>query len=358
MEKLKMNCLVSSVDGQEEIRQTRCVDELRGWLPVDAVTRDGRPFLRWMEMPDVDLREPFFHQTVERLKEQEPVPRELLTDLDALLQLEKVTDSLRPTGFIFHGSRCGSTLVANACRALRGSLVIAEAQALDKIADQYLPANHQSKGAKILFNKLLLRGAVSALGQRRAGNEQYYFIKFAFFGILQYEKIKSIWRDVPGIFIYRDPVEVIVSNLKTWPQWMKLEDNLEQVASNIGVNIERLRSISPEECCARALGRLYAKAAELADSELMLVRYEELLPEKLLEIVKFFNVTPTPLDVEEIRRISKLYSKNQIPAQTFTRDADDKRASASPLAREMAARWVLEPFQCLNEKLRRSRRSA
>src|SRR5262249_9237795 len=150
-----------------------------------------------------------------------------------------------------------------------------EAQVVDKIVDQYISANHASSVAKMLFNKLLLRGAVSALGQRRAGNEQHYFIKFAFFGILQYEKIKSIWPDVPAIFMYRDPVEVMVSHLKNPPLWMRLEENLEQAAANIGVTVEALASLGPEECCARALGRLYAKAAELADDGLRLVRYEE-----------------------------------------------------------------------------------
>lgn len=354
MEKMHVRCLVSSGGSEEEIEQTRFVDELKGWLPVDAITREGRPFLKWMEMSSVALTEPFFHQTVERLRGQIPAPRELLTDLSALLQFEKITDSLRPSGFIFHGSRCGSTLVANACRALRGSLMLTEAQAIDKIADQHIPANRESAKAKRLFNRLLLRGVVSALGQRLMGDEQYYFIKFAFFGILQYEKIKSIWPDVPCIFIYRDPVEVIVSNLKIRPQWLVLEDNLEQIASNIGVTVEELRSKGPEECCARALGRLYAKAAELADAGLMLVPYEELSPEKLLEIVRFFGVKPTPSEVEEIRRISKLASKDIVPARVFKRDSDEKITSASPLVHEMAALWAMEPFQRLNEKQEKS----
>src|SRR6188508_98745 len=108
---------------------------LKGWLPVDAVVVDGRPGLWWMEMADVRLDEPFFEQTVERAKQDKR--RELFTEFDVLLQLEKTLESVPPTGFIFHSSRCGSTLVANACRALSRSIVIAEAPVLDKIASRF-----------------------------------------------------------------------------------------------------------------------------------------------------------------------------------------------------------------------------
>ena len=352
-----MSGIVSSGSGEEETARTMHVDELSGWFPVDAITRDGHPYLKWMEVSHVALTEPLFHQSVERLSRQKPAPRELLTDLDALLQLEKVTDSLRPTGFIFHVSRCGSTLVTNACRALSGSLVLTEAQPVDKLAAQNLLTNRESNWGRMLLNRLFLRGAVSALGQRWTGNEKYYFIKFAFAGFLQYENIKSIWQDVPCVFIYRDPVEVMVSNLRNRPQWMRLEDNPEEsIAACIGVTVDELRAIGAEEYCARSLGRLYAKAAELADSGLMLVRYEELSLRKLLEIIEFFGVTPTPSEIEAIQRISQLYSKDAVPARIFTRDSNEKKALALPLVREMATRWASESYQRLNEKHEELRR--
>src|SRR5215217_9435470 len=103
----------------------------KGWLPVDAVVVNNRPGLLWLEMPDVSLTEPFFQQTVARVK-MENNRRELFTEFDVLLQLEQVLDSVPPTGFIFHSSRCGSTLVANACKAVADSIVLSEANAIDK----------------------------------------------------------------------------------------------------------------------------------------------------------------------------------------------------------------------------------
>src|ERR1043165_3268008 len=91
--------------------------ELQGWMPIDAVVVDGRPGLTWLEMTGVDLAEPFFQQTVDRVKSKHPERREVFTEFDTLVQLEKTFDTVAPTGFIFHSSRCGSTLLANACRA-------------------------------------------------------------------------------------------------------------------------------------------------------------------------------------------------------------------------------------------------
>ena len=104
--------------------------DLKGWLPVDAVVVDGRPGLWWMQMSGVSLVEPFFQQTVERARREGREER--FTEFDVLLQLEKQLESVEPTGFIFLSSRCGSTLVANACRAVSGSIVLSEANAIDK----------------------------------------------------------------------------------------------------------------------------------------------------------------------------------------------------------------------------------
>src|SRR5688572_740865 len=102
------------------------VSQLEHWLPVDAVIERGRPGLHWLKMSGIGLVEPFFGETVARVRNEKPEPVPVFTDFDVLFQLEKVMDGLQPAGFIFHLSRCGSTLVANTCRVLRDSLVVAE----------------------------------------------------------------------------------------------------------------------------------------------------------------------------------------------------------------------------------------
>src|ERR1044072_6022705 len=149
--------------------------DLKGFLPVDAVVVDGRPGLWWLEMSGVSLAEPFFQQTVERAKRQGREER--FTEFDVLLQLEKQLESVEPTGFIFHSSRCGSTLVANACRAVSGAIVLSEANAVDKLIARFI--TDADNTVKESLYSVFLRGVVHALAQRRTCQERHLFIKFA-----------------------------------------------------------------------------------------------------------------------------------------------------------------------------------
>src|ERR1044072_8114823 len=162
---------------------------LKGFLPVDAVVEEGRPGLRWMDMSGVSLDEPFFQPTVERAQSDGNQRRELFTEFDTLLQLEQSFDSVEPTGFIFHSSRCGSTLLANACRAISGSVVLSQAHPIDKLIARFIT---DSDGIKESLYSVFLRGVVRALGQRRNGNEQHLFVKFACCSFAQIERIRRI----------------------------------------------------------------------------------------------------------------------------------------------------------------------
>src|SRR5262245_31258002 len=190
--------------------------DLKGWLPVDAVVVEGRPGLVWMEMSGVSLTEPFFQQTVERARREKRAER--FTEFDVLLQLEKQLESVPPTGFIFHSSRCGSTLVANACRSVSGSIVLSEAHAIDALVARFI--TDVDNPVKESLYSVFLRGVVHALAQRRSADEQHLFIKFACCSFAQLERIKRIWPNVPWLFLYRDPVETIVSNMRDVPPWL------------------------------------------------------------------------------------------------------------------------------------------
>src|SRR5829696_4836760 len=187
-----------------------------------------------MEMSGVSLTEPFFQQTVERAKANGKNRGELFTEFDALLQVEQSLDSVEPTGFIFHSSRCGSTLVANACRAINGSIVLSEANPIEKLVARFI-TDVAEDGVKESLYSVFLRGLVHALGQRRTGNEQHLFVKFACCSFAQIERIRRIWPQVPWIFLYRDPVEIIVSNLSNVPPWLQ-DDDRRVLASIIGVS--------------------------------------------------------------------------------------------------------------------------
>jgi hypothetical protein len=322
-------------------------EHLRWWLPIDAVIDEGRPAIEWMDLRNVTFDEPFFHETVDRGKSQLK-SRAVVTDLDFLLQLEKICDSVEPTGFIFHISRCGSTLLANACRELHGSIVMAEAPVLDKIASRFL-TDVESNSAKELLYMLFLKAAVTALGQRRTETETRYFVKFACTTTLQMHRIRRIWPNLPFIFLYRDPVEVIVSNLKSIPEWMKPVSNPAAAAALVDVATADVAKLAPEEFCARALGRFLEEAKVNVESKTKFINYEQLTTTQgLIQAIRFLGVEPSNEEADAIQEVSRLYSKGPTRGGDFQSDRQAKQASASTSVRQMAAKWALPFYESLD----------
>ena len=295
-------------------------------------------------MADVRLDEPFFQQTVDRVKRDKR--GELFTEFDVLPQLEKVLESVPPTGFIFHSSRCGSTLVANACRAIANSIVLSEANAIDKLIARFFT---DADGVKVSLYSVFLRGVVHALGQRRSGNEQHLFIKFACTSFAQIERITRIWPHVPWLFLYRDPIETIVSNVNNPPSWL-LDDDWRVLASITGVSPNEVAAMSLEERCARSIGSFYSHAHALANDKSMLLNYNQLSVPVISSVLEFFKVSPSTRELEAIARASGVYSKEVSRTRPFEADAGAKQNIASVMVREMAARWSNEPYQRLEQK--------
>lgn len=316
-------------------------------MPVDAVVVDGHPGLLWMNLGDMTFTEPFFQQTVDRVRADHPDREERFTGFDALLQLEKSIESVAPTGFIFHSSRCGSTLLANACRSLDDTIVLSEANAIDKLVARFITdANDPVKES---LYSVFLRAAVNALAQRRTGSERRLFVKFSCCSISQFERIKRIWPTVPWIFLYRDPVETIVSNMRTVPAWLIDEDH--RILAHItGTSPAGVAEMSLEERCARSIGSFYSTAASahpLANGNSMLLNYNQLSVPALTSILSFFEIQVSSKELERIASGSRIYSKEASGTREFSPDTDAKQRVASDLVREMAERWAMQPYHLL-----------
>ena len=320
----------------------------KGWLPVDAAVVDGRPGLWWMDLSDVSLTEPFFQQTVERAKAKNRERGVRFAEFDVLPQLEKVLESVPPTGFIFHSSRCGSTLVANACRAITNSIVLSEANAIDKLVARFI-TDAPGGSVKESIYSVLLRGVVHALGQRRTGSEQHLFVKFACCSFAQIERVKTIWPKVPWVFLYRDPVETIVSNVKSVPPWL-VDNDRRVLASITGASTTEVAEMRLEELCARTIGGFFSIAHRATSDNSILVNYNELSVPVITSVLRFLKVSPSVDEMSAIERGGRVYSKEASGARTFVADSAAKRELASDLIREMAEVWAVEPYRLLEKK--------
>jgi hypothetical protein len=319
----------------------------RGWMPVDAVVVEGRPGLLWKQMANVSFTEPFFQQTVDRVRAQQPQLTEKFTEFDALLQFDKALPRVEPAGFIFHSSRCGSTLLANACRAVNDAVVLSEPYAVDKLVARFITdANDPIK--ETLYS-VFLRAVVNALAQHEG--DRRIFIKFSCCSVSQLERIRRIWPRVGWVFLYRDPVEIIVSNVANPPAWLLDEDH--RVLAHItGTSPAQVAEMSLEELCARSIGSFFNTAHTLANDNSLLLNYNQLSLPAISSILNFFNVRPSPEELEKIASGSRIYAKEVSGTREFVSDAAAKQRFATDYVREVAERWARQPYALL--ELRKS----
>ena len=166
--------------------------------------RDARPRAEWVYFASRRYTEPFFTDTV-RQALRSPFARTFRHQGPLA-----PCSGMAPSGFIFHMSRCGSTLISQMLAALDRVLVISEAPAIDDVlhAEVHVPGIREDEQVQ------WLRAVVSALGQAQAGQE-LYFIKLDAWHIHKLPLLHSAFPATPWIFVYRDPIEVLVSQLRT-----------------------------------------------------------------------------------------------------------------------------------------------
>lgn len=329
------------------------IAELSSHLPVDALIQNGKPKIEWLRIANVAFNDPFFHETVDRIRRQQPQLQSVYTDLDALLQVAKLVKSARPSGFIFHTSRCGSTLVANACRALNNSRVIAEAPIIDKLISRLFTEGIPGSTKELIY-LTLIKAAIDLLGPREGLSGSFYIVKFASVSILQISLIRRIWPTVPIVVLYRHPLEIMVSNLRNIPQWMDKDNNLQTAAAIVGVPIKQFQEMSNGEFCARALGRYYEAVSSVSEDLLiMTLNYDQLSVDALRAVLQYFSARPSAAELNALEVISQQHSKDT--TRFFQPDGLDKRQSASNNEVQMTDRWAMPAYARLLELSGRER---
>jgi gluconate kinase len=314
--------------------------QLRQWIPIRIYWKARRPIVDWCWVGTRRYTEPFFDHTVDaclRLPFANLVRPQ--TPLDLLGERHAIDPGLRPRGFIFHMSRCGSTLLSQMLAALPKNVVISEAGSIDSV----LRANFQEPSLTDDQRAGWLRWIVSALAQQRSAEEEHLFIKFDSWSALDLPLIRRAFPDVPWLFLYRNPVEVLVSQLTRRGAHMVpggIEPEL------FGMTLDEVFKMPQEEYCARVLARICEAALQHHQScSGMMINYEQLPDAAWTTVADFFGVEVSDADKQEFRRVAKLDAKN--PRLGFESDSQAKQKNASKAVLDASARWLAPLYERL-----------
>src|SRR5690606_18301227 len=109
----------------------RLIAENRGVVPI-AVDPAGNGTIYCADFGEPTLREWQFTYTVKHLAEAGAIKTAFTTGFDILEEEAIGSDGIHPSGFIFHISRCGSTLLAKALARLEANVVINQGGSLQR----------------------------------------------------------------------------------------------------------------------------------------------------------------------------------------------------------------------------------
>ncbi len=260
------------------------------WYPTALVDEHN---CEWMDLQDLPFTDPFFHETLSRAKQK---PCKVLSTLSFLS--EWAVPHVPPSAFIFHVSRCGSTLITQLLGLDPLNITLAEVPFLD----QLLRAGRS------------IRDALHFYGQRRGGNEKKLFIKTDSWHICFYSQLREWYPEVPFFLLYRSPEEVLHSHQKRrgmqsvpgivepsilWGEDPPVADNLDAyMAKVLGVYFRRFLDIAA------------------SDKNAYLVNYAEGIPQIVEKIAFLTNTEITPTLRARMQERSGYHAK--FPDQRFS----------------------------------------
>jgi hypothetical protein len=254
------------------------------------------------------------------------------TPIETLAELQDARPGLAPSGFIFHMSRCGSTLTAQMLAALPQNIVISEADPIDRV----LRANLRDTRITEEQRAAWLRGLIGAFGQVRNEGERRLFIKFDSWSLLDLPVIQRAFPETPWIFLYRDPVEVMVSHVRQRGSQM-LPGVLDPRA--LGLDLADIQQISLDEYCARVLAAVCeAGTRYYQPGAARLVHYHQLPDAVWSSIAEHFGICFTEEEVERMRLVAQFDAKHT--GLTFEQDTSAKQQLATGEIRALAEQFV------------------
>jgi len=315
---------------------------LSGWVPIRCYWQNGRPLLDWCYLGNHRLTNPVFEYAIEH---QLRNPFSLLfrhqTDFDALADLYESSPGLKPAGFIFHISHCGSTLFSRVLGALDHNIVISEPGVLEIAFRTHPRYRLFTDDQRITF----MRWLINALGQKRLGNESGYFIKFESYAILDLPLIALAFPDVPWVFLYREPVPVMVSNLRE-RSGRSLPGAIDPAI--LGLDLQSVMSMRFEEYVAMTINRMCQAALSYANGKGLLINYTQLPDVIWSRVLPFFGLEYPSGDVDKMNAVSSFNAKQ--PDAKYVDDTEAKKRQASAFLLEMAEKWIVPVYQELEAK--------
>lgn len=295
-----------------------------GWYPVaiDA----ARDSLCWRHLGEVRFLESFFLDT---LNQQGREQRQLcLTPLASLPERIGSMPQVPPTAFIFHVSRCGSTLLTQMLASLPQCIVMSEPPVIDAFFRHY-HAHPELQNAASIFQNL-----IAALGQKRQPEESHFFIKFDSWHLPWVPFVREAYPDIPIIFLYREPQAVLASHQRQrGPQMIPGLLNTSRLKTEKLAEESIIAAADFDAYAASMLSSMFEAGLEHAlTADLILLNYQQLPSVLWDELLSVFQLDCDAQALLKLKARSSLHSKHRNIHFTGDPESEQKLAAKTSSA--------------------------
>ena len=255
---------------------------------------------------------------------------------------------VKPSGFVFHESRVGSTLVANMLAAVPTNIVYSESAPPPAVLNHCRSCSKQRKTD-------ILQKLIALMGASPTNYHTHLFFKFQSATVPNIRSLLDAFPETPWLFVYRDPVQTMMSHFKNG---VGNGPCLRQRRSPPPATIKILKAesaakasrTSPENYCAAHLAMLTSSAldADGSSDRGLLVDYAS-MPGALEAYVfpKHFGLSLAPEDALRTHAASSVYSKARggRKAGAWESDNEKKERAATPAIKSAAATYLQPTFE-------------
>ena len=364
--RLRMKLLREPANLQENLDPK----ELQGWTPIRLLWYFENPSVAWLDLGQTPFTDTTAIRTICRSWRKQNRPQPVWTNLDTLIALKDISPGLKPKGFFFNTWKCGSTLLSKMICSLERNLVISESQVIRDAAifSHFLTGSDRASDS---FRIELLQSAISALGQPRLGVEENYIVRFDRPSIVDLPLIRRAFPETPIIFLYRHPVEVMVSMLtQNRPILKELKKNsflFKRRLNSSAIDLNRIspekahllnqildlsssdiKAMSYEELEARLLGLFFEMSTHYIDQKTLVVNYDQLLSESCLsKILEFYQIQVSANEKETMLKQLQSYSKEDMRNRKYKDDRAEKQKIASGKMLDSVEKWAMASYRNL-----------
>jgi hypothetical protein len=303
--------------------------------------------IEWIDCGGVTFTEPFFLETVARLRSSFEARKLITTTPEAITRRFETSFDYRPAELIFHVSRCGSTALANCLKLCERAQVISEYRPLTTFHWHGLLSQvSQERRLKRVLDFLTMKVGAWSLANCSRGLEEDLVLKLTSSSLPSLDTIKAILPQVPCVLIVMTTLEVLVASLRGGG-WMDLKGDVSRSVCLMCASHREGRGrtgISNEEYGARVLGNYLDVALKGLSEFDLIIDHSELTGATVQAVVKLFNLRA--VTSEAFEHELTLDAKRR-DGSRYIRSAMSAQAIGSPAARTAAERHAIARYEAL-----------